>query len=84
MAYEKEITTSTDDELDISSSAVMTEGHEIKRDESRPIFEPAEYYNGAAFRNYCWSQNINEIGTFTDLFDLVAIGIPQQIHLFQN
>lgn len=25
-------------------------------------FSPADYYNGAMFENYCWSQTINEIG----------------------
>lgn len=40
----------------------MSEDHDIKDDESRPIFEPAEFYNGAAFPKYCWSQTINEIG----------------------
>lgn len=65
MAYEKEIATSADDELGISSSDVLTtENHEIINDETRPIFEQSEYYNGGCFSNYCWSQSINEIGKY--------------------
>lgn len=63
MAYEKEVTTSTDDELmGISSSEPTTESHEIVNNESLTIFEPSDFYNGARFHNYCWSQSINEIG----------------------
>lgn len=59
MAFEKEITTSTDDDLGTSAEA-MTESCETKTNKS--MFEPCDYYNGAYFSHYCWSQSINEIG----------------------
>lgn len=62
MAYEKEITTSTDDELGTASFEAMTDSLETKNHETRPIFEPSECYNGACFHNYAWSQSIGEIG----------------------
>lgn len=62
VAYEKEIvTTSTDDEM-ATSCDNSSESHETKTNESRPTFEPSEFYNGACFENYCWSQSVNEIG----------------------
>lgn len=63
MAYEKEIETSTDDDMtNKSPSEIMTENNDIINNETVAPFEPSEFYNGACFHNYCWSQTVNEIG----------------------
>jgi len=62
VAFEKEIVTSThEDATHISPSEIMTENYEVNSNVSAPIFEPSEFYNGACFSHYCWSQSINEI-----------------------
>lgn len=63
IACEKEIVTSTDDDLNnVSPSEIMTEDYAVRNTENVTTFEPSEHYNGACFDNYCWSQSINEIG----------------------
>lgn len=78
MAYEKEIVTSTDDDVNISPSEIMTENYQVKNNETK-IFETSEYFNGACFDNYCWSQSVNEIGMLTLLLDCKFIYSQRQI-----
>lgn len=34
----------------------------LESNSTRNSFNSSEYYNGAEYENYCWSQTLNEIG----------------------
>lgn len=51
-----------DEELAQDANDLASNSVQICKKKKCAIFSPADYYNGAMFENYCWSQTINEIG----------------------
>lgn len=54
----------------IKMETILPAPQNLESISTRNSFNSSEYYNGAEYENYCWSQTLNEIGKLLDNHDL--------------